>query len=175
MQLRHTVDADRHGHKLMVLCQQVLHLRGKPHLAVGGKAGPHPRPQGALPLPALLEPVVQDVLDQLGFQQRLPADEVQHDALCVPIDKVPGTALPQVDQIIHDPLTRFPAHGSAALVVLVAVRAAQVAVSGHLDGNIAGNRSLFRSLAGEHLADQLGIFLVMPVHRSSPPAGGNQR
>ena len=121
VKLLNAVDGNSDAHDFMVFMEEVLRCITEPQLAVGGEADPRPCPERALTPPALLEPVIRDLLDQLRFQKRLATDEIQNDTLSVFVDKIAGAVLVKVDDVINDPLPSFQTHGTAAFVVLIAI------------------------------------------------------
>ena len=81
VQFLNTVDADGHRHHFVVLVKKVLGFRTKPELSICCKADSRERRKRNLAAVALRKPVIADVLNQLGFKQRLSANKIQHNGL----------------------------------------------------------------------------------------------
>ena len=111
----------------------------------------------------MLEPIVCDFLDQLRLQKRLTADEIQNDALGTLVDEVASAVLVKINDVIDDPLPGFQAHGAAALVMFIAIRTAQIAVTGHLKSDISAGFQAKVSVV-EKSVDKVGIIFAPRHH-----------
>ena len=163
VKLLDAVNRNGDAHDLMILMEKVLCCITEPQLAVGGKTDPRPCPKRALALPALLEPVICDFLNQLRLQKRLTADEIQNDALGGLVDEVASAVLVKINNVIDDPFPGFQAHGAAALVVLIAIRTAQIAVTGHLKSDVPAGFQAQGSVV-EKSVDKVGIIFASCHH-----------
>lgn len=144
VQFLNAINADGHRHHFVVLVKKVPGFRAKPELSVRrkGYSGKWGKRDGSAV--ALRKPVVADVLDEFGFEQGLATDEIKNNSSGAAVDEVGVALFIQIEQIVHDLSTRFDTHVLSAFVVLIAVRAPQVASARHLKRDVSAERMVCR-------------------------------
>ena len=144
VQFLNAINADGHRHHFVVLVKKVPGFRAKPELSVRRKGYSGKWRQRNFAPPAFRKPIITDFFNQGRFQQGFTADEIKDNRPCVLIDKIGIIFFIQVQQVIHDFLSGFQRHFFGRLVVLIAVRAPQVASARHLKRDVSAERMVCR-------------------------------
>ena len=108
-----------------------------------------------------IKPVVTNLLDQSRFKQRLPADEGQNNSFGVLVDEVAVSVwvLEHVKNQVANILCGVEVHVLLSLVMLIAVRAAEVAAAGYLKSDLSAGRHILRIAPAVKALDHVPIVL----------------
>ena len=168
-----SVNADGERQVLCPLIQKPLYLRAEVQRSVCGHRRFPARRPWMMQAEGLRHEVVEDLVDQLDFQQRLTADKVKNDPGNLRGRDVLICPLVCGEQHIDGGLGGFKRHLPVRLAALIAVAAAQVAVFRYLKCNALGVRRVDAKLDtrhGEKPRQHIGEGFLWPSHRSAPAA-----
>ena len=144
MQFLNAINADGHRHHFVVLVKKVLGFRAEPEFSIRceGYSGKGSKRDGSAV--ALRKPVATDAFYEFRFEQGLATDEIKNNSSGAAVDEVGVALFIQIEQIVYDLSTSLDAHALSSLVVLIAVRAPQVASACHLKRDVSAERMVCR-------------------------------